>query len=179
MLYRQEQRTMTFRGEEFSYTAHFYECPDTHEHFTTTESDTMDLEQVFSQYRTKYGIPSPAEIMRMRKKYKVSARKMSEILGLGTNQYRLYEAGEMPSETIGKMLKSIMSPSVFLAYVENAKNQLDERTYLGLLDNCRKIIDGEMIMLNLRLDAQIKIGSRKNDRMKKEFQYGNICYSNC
>lgn len=178
MLYKQEPRTMTFRGEEYSYTAHFYECPDTHEHFTTTETDTMDLEQVFSQYREKYGIPNPAEIAHMRRKYKVSARRMSEILGIGTNQYRLYEAGEMPSEAIGKMLKNIMSPEVFLSYVENSKNQFDERVYSALIENCRKTINGGLMTFKLRLDAPIMLKSRKSDRAKKEFRYENICYPN-
>ena len=48
------------------------------------------------------------------------------------NQYRLYEAGEMPSEAIGKMLKSIQTPMVFYGYVENARKQMSPEDYTKL-----------------------------------------------
>ena len=60
-----------------------------------TALDTENMEQVYQQYRKRYGIPSAKEIMATRKRYGLSATRISEILGLGTNQYRLYESGEM------------------------------------------------------------------------------------
>ena len=59
-----------------------------------------------------------------------------EVLGLGVNQYRRYEDGEMPSEAIGKMLRSIETPTTFFGYVENAKNQFDAAEYDKI---CRKV----------------------------------------
>ena len=58
------------------------------------------------------------------------------LFGIGTNQYRLYEDGVMPSEAIGKMLRSIQTPAVFLGYVEGCKNQMPEEEYNKL---CQKI----------------------------------------
>lgn len=51
---------------------------------------------------------------------------MSEILGFGENQYRLYENGDMPSEANGKVLMSIMNPEIFLTFVLNAREQFSE-----------------------------------------------------
>ena len=128
--------TMEFRGERYTYEHINYRCDETGMEFTTDEMDFDNLERVYVQYRAKHGIPSPKELTEMRKMYGLSAAKMSEILGLGTNQYRLYEDGVMPSEAIGKMLRSIQTPAVFLGYVESCKNQMPEVEYNKL---CQKI----------------------------------------
>lgn len=52
---RSEQSTFMFRNEEYSYMHQYYECYDTHERFTTTELDEMNLAQVYEQYQAKYG----------------------------------------------------------------------------------------------------------------------------
>ena len=104
MSFCQETRTANYRGESFTYTAHYYLCEDSGQRFTTTESDTEDMKQIHDQYRHRHGIPTPEEIKSIRKKYKVSAAKMSRILGLGANQYRLYETGEMPSLSNARLI---------------------------------------------------------------------------
>ncbi len=128
--------TMEYRGETYTYEHINYRCEATGLEFTTTEIDEGNLERVYVQYRAKHDIPSPAELTELREFYGLSAAKMSEILGLGTNQYRLYEDGVMPSEAIGKMLRSIQTPAVFLGYVESCKNQMPEEEYNKL---CQKI----------------------------------------
>lgn len=136
----QEQRELVFRKEKFLYVAQFYVCVDTQEQFTTTELDEINISQVYNQYRTKYGIPFPDEIRAIRELYGLSASKMSEILGLGANQYRLYENGEIPSEAIGKTLKSIMSPMVFSTYVHNAENQFSAQDFAKICNKLEQAI---------------------------------------
>ncbi len=126
---KSERREIVFRKETFSYIAQFYECVDTKEQFTTTELDEVNIGQVYNQYRVKYGIPFPDEIKGIRELYGLSAAKMSEILGFGANQYRLYENGEMPSEAVGKTLGSIMESEVFMLYVKSSRYQLSEAEY--------------------------------------------------
>lgn len=113
MTYCQETRTANYRGETFTYTAHYYLCEETGERFTTTASDTEDIEQVYRQYRLRHGIPSPDEIKAIRMKYRVSAARMSRILGLGANQYRLYEAGEMPSLSNARLILLVADENNF------------------------------------------------------------------
>lgn len=113
MTYCQETRTANYRGETFTYTAHYYLCEETGERFTTTASDTEDMEQVYRQYRQRHGIPSPDEIKAIRMKYRVSAARMSNILGLGANQYRLYEAGEMPSLSNARLILLVADENNF------------------------------------------------------------------
>lgn len=47
-----------------------------------------------------------------------SIDKMSEILGLGVNTYRLYENGEMPTVSNGRLIMSVRDPEEFVRQVE-------------------------------------------------------------
>lgn len=135
-VYQKEMRETEYRGEKFVYEHHNIRDLETNLEFTNTEIDEGNVQRVYSQYRAKHNIPSPRELTEIRELYGLSAAKMSEILGIGTNQYRLYEDGVMPSEAIGKMLRSIQTPAVFLGYVEGCKNQMPEAEYNKL---CQKI----------------------------------------
>ena len=126
---KQEKREFVFRKEKFTIVNHYYVCNDTGEDFTTTKLDELNISQVYNQYRGKYGIPFPDEIKAIREQYGLSAKKMSEILGFGDNQYRLYEDGEMPSESNGKQIASVKDCRVFRALVERSKNQFTQEEW--------------------------------------------------
>ena len=130
---RHELSELTFRKEKFQYVHQFYECDETKERFTTTALDEVNVGQVYNQYRAKYGIPFPDEIKRIRQRYGLSASKMSQILGFGDNQYRLYENGDMPSEANGKILMSIQNPHIFESFVTNARNQFEKDEFAKIL----------------------------------------------
>lgn len=124
-----EKRTWKFRGEEYDYIHTSWLCEDTGERFTTDDTDTAGFIQVTNQYRTKYGIPFTDEIVAVRKKYNISASKMSLILGFGANQWRHYEAGEVPSVSNGRMIRSIMNPDVFIDMVHSSRHILLPKDY--------------------------------------------------
>ena len=133
---QKEMRETEFRGERFVYEHHNIRDLETNIEFTNTEIDEGNVQRVYDQYRAKHGIPSPKELTEMRERYGVSAIKMSQILGLGVNQYSRYEQGEMPSESIGKMLHSIQTPAVFMGDLDDAKNQFSEAEYKKI---CAKV----------------------------------------
>ncbi|MFA7380933.1 MAG: type II TA system antitoxin MqsA family protein [Bacteroidia bacterium] len=122
-----EKRSMDFRKETFEIVFHCYQCEDSGEQFTTTALDEVNMNQVFNQYRDKFNIPFPDEIIRIREKYGLSAVKMSEILGFGVNSYRQYEAGEMPSAANAKLIQMVDDPKYFIDMVELCAT-LDDKT---------------------------------------------------
>jgi uncharacterized phage-associated protein len=65
---------------------------------------------------------------------------MSLILGIGINQYRLYEQGEVPSVSNGRMIRSIMNPKVMLEMVESSKNELSVSEYEKIISKVQTII---------------------------------------
>lgn len=125
---QKEIRTLNYRKEEFEVQYHFYLCVDTGEQFTDEELDTVNTNQIYNQYRLKYGIPFPDEIKEIREQYGLSASKMSEVLGFGANVYRNYEAGEVPSMSNGKFLQQIKNPEVFKNVLETSKQFTKEET---------------------------------------------------
>ena len=143
MLLKHKLSTFQFRKEEFHIRYHYFECTETKEVFTDQELDEINMNQVYNQYREKYGIPFPQEITAIRKKYDISAPKISEILGLGVNSYRLYEAGEMPSVSNGRLILSIEKPDAFLEQVEASSHFLSEKEQLKLTSHIKKLKDQE------------------------------------
>ena len=138
VVYRPE--TLTFRGEKFNCAYMSFRDDELNEGFTTTESDSIWYNQVTNQYREKHGIPYQDEIIATRERYGVSASKMSLILGFGTNQYRLYEEGEVPSESNGKMIRSAMNPRVFQELVGASRNLLSEKEFVKISAKVEDVI---------------------------------------
>jgi len=120
---QKEMRTMNFRKEPFQIWFQYYVCKDTGEQFTDEELDEVNTNQVYNQYRDKYGIPFPDEIKATREQYGLSANKMSEILGLGINVYRNYEAGEVPSVSNGRLIQMVKDPKEFKKLIDVGKNE--------------------------------------------------------
>lgn len=108
-----ELRTMSFRKDEFKVLFHSYKCKDTGEQFEDELFSQLNYNQLVNQYREKYSIPFPEQIISIRKKYNLSAAKMSEILGFGTNVYRQYEGGEVPNQSNAKLIQLADDPHEF------------------------------------------------------------------
>ena len=126
--YFQEVRTTTFRKEEYSY-IHTGIIDEDGEMWTTTEMDEANIFQVYNQYRVRHGIPFPDEISGLREHYGLSAAKMSQILGFGINQYRMYEDGEVPSVSNARTIIAAREKDVFMSFVEASKSEMSEQEY--------------------------------------------------
>lgn len=135
------QRTVRFRGDEYKYTYSCYECEQTKERFTTKDLDEENVQQVYSQYRRRYGIPTSEEIESVKEKYGVSASRLALILGFGENQISNYIDGEVPNKANGKTLSAIKNPEVFKIYVELAKEQLKPSVYEKLISRLESGVD--------------------------------------
>ncbi len=85
MFLKREHRNLIFRKEEYDIVYHYFLCEDTKEQFTIDELDELNLTQLYNKYRESHNLPFPDEIIETRQKYKLSATKMSEILGFGIN----------------------------------------------------------------------------------------------
>lgn len=129
-----------FRGEVFPCIKEYWECGDTGERFTTTEGDQNCYIQATNQYRVAHGIPFADEIVGMRKRYRLSARKIAKILGIGYNQYRGYENGDVPSESNGKLMRSISSPVVMRDMIYNSADIMGESSTKEIIGHLNQLI---------------------------------------
>ncbi len=130
--YFQEVRTATFRKEEYSY-IHTGIIDEEGETWTTTEMDEANIFQIYNQYRLRHGIPFPDEISAIREHYGLSAAKMSQILGFGINQYRMYEDGEVPSVSNARTITAAREKDVFMSFVNASKAEMSEMDYQRIM----------------------------------------------
>lgn len=124
-----ENNEFVYRKEVFKVVEHFYVCEKCNEEFTTTETDSFTILQAHNQYREKYGIPFPEEIMEIRAKYELSGARMSEVMGLGINGYSNYERGEMPTPAMGNLINTIKNPQVFKEMLRRSKHHFTDGTF--------------------------------------------------
>ena len=82
----------------------------------TTYTQSNNPSYAYQKARRLY--PTAEEIKNIRRKYKVSAAKMSRILGFGANQYRLYETGEMPSLSNARLILLVADEQNFRKLTE-------------------------------------------------------------
>lgn len=120
MVLIKEKRTLTFRKEEFGIVYHHFKCEDSGEFFTTTELDEININQLYNRYRERHRLPFPEEVRQIRENYELSASKMSEVLGFGTNGYRNYESGEVPSLSNAKLIQVAADPKEFKKLIERS-----------------------------------------------------------
>lgn len=133
VLQKSNIQTLTYRSQTFQVHAHFYECVDTGETFTTEDLDAINLLQLHNQYRERNHILFPEQIKALRERYGVSQRTMSTLMGFGINQYRNYEEGEIPSLSNAKLLSLVRDARNFRELVLERKDELKEREFADLL----------------------------------------------
>jgi uncharacterized phage-associated protein/DNA-binding transcriptional regulator YiaG len=135
---------LVFRKEVFSIIFHYYYCQDSGEEFTDDQLDEINQTQVYNKYRERYGIPFPDAITAIREQYELNPTKMSLVLGLGSNTYRLYESGEMPSVANGRLILSVKEPDVFARQVEASSHFLSGKEQHKLLEIVKKLKEKEL-----------------------------------
>lgn len=138
-----ESEKILFRKESFRIQKQFFKCQQCNEQFTTEELDSVNISQVYNQYREKYQIPFPEQLREIRIKYGITPTKMAEVLGFGTNVYRNYERGEVPNLSNGTLLNLILNPKEFKSIIANKKNIFISRKFEGLIIHLEKLIDKE------------------------------------
>lgn len=116
-----------FRKESYSVIYHYYWDEESGEQFTDEEQETININQVYNQYRAKYNVPFPDQIKEIRDKYGLSQTKMAELLGFGVNMYRQYENGEIPSSSNAKLIQMADDPIKFKELVESSYNVIDDK----------------------------------------------------
>ena len=133
-----------FKKEFFTIHEFYYKCDSCSEEFTTEKTDEISLNQIYNQYREKYGLPFPEELVQLRKRYEISAQKMSQVLGLGINTYSNYEKGEIPTSANAKLIASAKRPDVFLSYLTQSKDVLSENSFSKVKETLNNILSSKI-----------------------------------
>lgn len=141
MALRIEQNILEFRKEKFEYNHKSYYCADSGESFTTTELDEFNLNQVYNQYRDKHNIPFPDQIIKLRNVYGLPSSMMSKILGFGTNTYRNYEKGEVPSLANANLINTVLNSIENFKLLVDLNNDLNEEEKTKVLKKIEVVFE--------------------------------------
>ncbi len=164
-----ELREMIFRKEKFPVVFHYFLCEDTGEQFEDDYFSALNYNQVVNQYRVNHHIPFPEQIREIRAKYDLSAARMSDILGLGVNSWRQYEAGEVPSKANATLIQMISKPETFEDYIQRY-SELEDKERDKILKHIQKLKSPSAICYDplFPLDRQpdINSGFKPFDREK-------------
>ncbi len=124
-----EPSTVEYRGETIPYKRRFYHCVDSDLEFADDELETANLKEIYDTYRFRHGIPLAIELTHIREGYGIPATAMSIILGLGENQYRLYEDGVVPTPSVGRLLALAFDPQTMMAMLHSARHSFTDKQY--------------------------------------------------
>ena len=101
----------------------------------------FNLNQVYNQYRDKHNIPFPDQIIKLRNTYGLSASMMSKILGFGTNSYRNYEKGEVPSLANANLINTVSNSIMNFKLLVDLNNDLNNEEKTKILKRIEVVIE--------------------------------------
>jgi len=136
-----EKKKRKYRGGTFEVYEHYYKCNKCNYSFTNEQVDNYNIHLVHSKYREEYSIPFPEQLKFIRESYGLSQTKMSEVLGFGPNQYRIYEGGEIPAGGNATLLSMIIEPAEFKKLLIKKEKLFLKSQLETVLKKIDKIID--------------------------------------
>jgi putative zinc finger/helix-turn-helix YgiT family protein len=121
--------------------------------FVDSKTGDKNIMQVHNQYREKYKLLFPVEIIELREKYGLTKAKMSLVLGWGQNTYANYEKGALQNESHNSLMRLVEDPEQFFKLVEMRFDLFSS---------------GEIEILRKRIE--------KTSRAKKELQWIDLLW---
>lgn len=132
-----EQRTASYRHEDFDY-IHVGIIDASGEKWTNTELDEINIGQIWEQYRSRHGLPSPSEMSRIRKALGVTVILLATILGMDSERYESIEIGNvMPSKSEMQEISALKSRTRLLCLVEKSKHLISDNEYCELSEKLK------------------------------------------
>ena len=126
---RTEPASVVYRGETIQYEKSFYHCVETNMEFVDEILEAANLKQVYDKYRRNHAIPLAEDLKAWRESCGIPATAMSLILGLGENQFGLYEDGVMPTPSVGKFLTLAMAPGKIMDMLLSSRNSFTDKQF--------------------------------------------------
>ena len=131
--YKIEKRDVKeFRGIEINTYENVAVCKECHQDLYVNEIEEKNNERICDIYREKANIIKPQDIVKLRKKYDISQRELTAILGFGKMTINRYERGGVPTKSQSDYIKLLIeNDDKFIEKVKEAynKSNISEKTY--------------------------------------------------
>ena len=134
------RKTITnVKGEDIEFDELYCIDPNTNEEvfdrFIEIENDI----RLYDIYKTKNNLLTSKEIINIRKKYLMSQKVFSLLLGLGEITIHRFENGSIQSEAIDSIIRLSSDPDNMYIFLLKNKDNFDEETYNINIDNINKL----------------------------------------
>ncbi len=114
------------RGESIPVQVEYTLCTDCGEEFHTLSDECDPLDVAYREYRRRHGMMQPEEIREIRKRYGLTQRELSELVGWGGATLSRYENGALQDEAHDKLLQFIREPRNLWMLVEQRPEAVSE-----------------------------------------------------
>lgn len=153
--YKIEKRDVKeFRGIEIDTYENVAVCKECHQDLYVNEIEEKNNERIYELYRAKANIIKPQDIVELRKKYDISQRELTAILGFGKMTINRYERGGVPTKSQSDYIRLLIdNDNKFIEKVKEAyKNgNINDKTYKKIVsEELNTSIDKDQIQDNIR-----------------------------
>jgi len=116
------------RGEEIHIFEEFFVCCECNEEFDDPKSTSNPIETAYREYRKRKSMIQPEEIKSFRKKFNLTQKELSSLLGWGGASLSRYENGALQDDSHERMMKLIIrDPSNLLTLIEQSPNIISSK----------------------------------------------------
>jgi putative zinc finger/helix-turn-helix YgiT family protein len=117
---------LNIRGEMIPVETEYYRCQECGEEFEKPRPDYDPLAVAYVEYRRRKNMVQPEQIRAFRKKYGLTQKELSDLLGIGLATLSRYENGALQDEAHDNIFKLSMEAHNFLQLIEKNHTALNE-----------------------------------------------------
>ena len=121
-----------FKGIEVNTFENIAKCKKCNEDLYINEIENENNKRIYEAYRNITNIIKAEDIINLRKKYDISQRELTAILGFGKMTINRYERGGVPTKSQSDYIRLLIdNEDKFIEKVKEAysKNEITEKTY--------------------------------------------------
>ena len=136
-----KDETYIVKGEPITIEASVRVCQQCHEDIFDMELDSENLRQAYQKYKQIHGLLMASDIIRIRKKYKLSQRTFAKLIGCTQATLVRYEKGAIQNDTHNRLIYLLDSYDNMAEMFAKVKGELSEKEIEKialLLDNGSK-----------------------------------------
>ncbi len=93
-------------------------CPECKAEFEDMNSEIDPYNLAYEEYRRRKGMIHPAQLVLFRKKYDLTQKELSELLGFGAVTLSRYENGALQDEAHDQLIQFVMEPDNLLSLIK-------------------------------------------------------------
>lgn len=120
----EREETYTFRGEKIALNHEVAVCTDCGEEFSTADQIERSLTSVQEEFRRRRNLVTPEDIRSIRAKYHAGQKPFGILLGLGESTINSYEKGDLPTDAISQLIRSVSDPETFTSMFHERKHKI-------------------------------------------------------